>query len=166
MWPTMSCSTKWCRKPPVEVVHHRRGRTAAAAPASSPICSATSSPGDAVAHQRLVHVEVEEPHLGVGDLRERLAVHAHELQEGDEREARVEHVGHLLEHLDVLGGQVVERWANPSMPKMPLDQRRLEAGRARGLPQRDRRRRCGQQLLDVAECQAPLVVARRISLSE
>ena len=52
------------------------------------ISSAISRPGDAVADQRLVHVEVEEPDLGVGDLRERLAVDAHELQEGDEREAR------------------------------------------------------------------------------
>ena len=45
-------------------------------------------PVDAVADQRLVDEEVEELDLGVGDLRERLAVDAHELQEGDEREAR------------------------------------------------------------------------------
>ena len=51
------------------------------------ISSAISRPGDAVAHQRLVDVEVEEAHLGVGDLRQRLAVDAHELQERDEREA-------------------------------------------------------------------------------
>ena len=42
----------------------------------------------AVADQRLVDVEVEELDLGVGDLRQRLAVDAHELEEGDEREAR------------------------------------------------------------------------------
>ena len=40
--------------------------------------------GHALTHQRLVHVDVEEPHLGVGDLRERLPVHAAELQEGDD----------------------------------------------------------------------------------
>ena len=45
----------------------------------------------AVADHRLVDVEVEEPDLGVGDLRQRLAVDAHELQEGDERQPGVEH---------------------------------------------------------------------------
>ena len=54
-------------------------------------------PGHAVADQRLVDVEVEEPHLGVGDLGHRLPVDAHELQEGDEREARGEHRGDVLE---------------------------------------------------------------------
>ena len=52
------------------------------------ISSAISQAVDAVADQRLVHEQVEELHLGVGDRGERLAVHAHELQEGDEREAR------------------------------------------------------------------------------
>ena len=58
--------------------------------ASASISSAISTPGDARAHQRLVHVEVKQPHLGVGDLRHRLAVDAHELEQGDEREARAQ----------------------------------------------------------------------------
>ena len=40
------------------------------------------------AHQRLVHVEVDQAHLGVGDLRDRLPVDAHQLQERRQREAR------------------------------------------------------------------------------
>ena len=62
-------------------------------------------PGDAVAHQRLVHVEVEQAHLGVGDLGERLAVDADELQEGDEREAGGEHGGGVAQQLEVVLGQ-------------------------------------------------------------
>ena len=46
-----------------------------------------------VADQRLVDVEVEEPHLGVGDAPHRLHVDAHQLQEGDEREAGGEDAG-------------------------------------------------------------------------
>ena len=47
--------------------------------------------GRAVADHRLVDVEVEELDLGVGDLRERLPVHAHELQERDQRQPGVQH---------------------------------------------------------------------------
>ena len=54
---------------------------------------------DAVAHQRLVDVEVEQPHLGVGDLRERLAVDADELQERDQREAGGQHRGRVAQQL-------------------------------------------------------------------
>ena len=77
--------------------------------ARSSISSAISHAGHAVAHQRLVDVEVEEPHLGVGDLRERLAVDAHELQEGDEREAGREHGGDVAQQLQVVLGDALER---------------------------------------------------------
>ena len=53
------------------------------------ISSAISRSGHAVADQRLVDVEVEQADLGVGDRGQRLAVDAHELEEGDEREAGV-----------------------------------------------------------------------------
>ena len=81
-----SCSTKCRRKRwwTWSMIGEASGSSSRARPS---ISSAISRPGDAVAHQRLVDVEVEEPHLGVGDLRQRLAVDAHELQEGDEREA-------------------------------------------------------------------------------
>ena len=72
------------------------------------ISSAISMPGDAVAHERLVDVEVEEADLGVGDLRERLPVHAHELEEGDEREARGEHGGDVAQELQVVLVEPVE----------------------------------------------------------
>ena len=62
-------------------------------PASSPISSAISSSGTRVADHRLVDVEVEEADLGVGDPADRLDVDAHQLQEGDEREAGGEDAG-------------------------------------------------------------------------
>jgi len=43
---------------------------------------------DSVAHQRLVDLSWKRRHLGRSDLRQRLAVHAYQLHEGDEREAR------------------------------------------------------------------------------
>ena len=87
MWPMTSCSTKCCRNRwwTWSMIGEASGSSSRARPS---ISSAISQAGDAVAHQRLVDVEVEEPHLGVGDLRHRLAVDADELQEGDEREAR------------------------------------------------------------------------------
>ena len=71
----------------MQVVHDRRGEREQLAREALHLLGDLEA-GHAVAHQRLVHVEVEEPHLGVGDLGERLAVDAHELQEGDEREPR------------------------------------------------------------------------------
>ena len=56
-----------------------------------------------------MHVEVEEAHLGVGDLGERLAVHAAELEEGHQRKAGVEHRGDVAQRLHVLVGERVER---------------------------------------------------------
>ena len=53
----------------------------------------------AVADQRFVDVEVEEPHLGVGDPPHRLHVDADQLQEGDEREAGGEHPGAVAQRL-------------------------------------------------------------------
>ena len=55
--------------------------------------------GRAVADHRLVDVEVEELDLGVGDLRQRLPVDAHELQEGDERQPGVEHRAEAAQQL-------------------------------------------------------------------
>ena len=48
--------------------------------------------GDAVADQRFVDVEVEEADLGLGDPAQALHVDADQLQEGDQREARFEHL--------------------------------------------------------------------------
>ena len=47
-------------------------------------------------------VEVEEADLGVGDAGERLAVDAHELEEGDEREARLQRGGDVAQQLEVV----------------------------------------------------------------
>ena len=47
-------------------------------------------------------VEVEELHLGVGDVRQRLPVHAHELEERDERQPGVEHRAERPQELEVV----------------------------------------------------------------
>ena len=81
MWPIMSCSTKCARKRPCSVVHERRGQRQQLAREPLHLLGHLEA-RHAVAHQRLVHVDVEQAHLGVGDLGQRLAVDAHELQEG------------------------------------------------------------------------------------
>jgi hypothetical protein len=50
---------------------------------------------------------VEQPHLGVRDLSERLAVHAGDLEEGDKGEAGSEHRGGVLQRLHVLVGHLL-----------------------------------------------------------
>ena len=64
---------------------------------------------DALAHERLVDVEVEEAHLGVGHLRQRLPVDAHELQQRDQREAGREHRGDVAQQLEVVVGEPLDR---------------------------------------------------------
>ena len=80
----------------------------------------------AVADHRLVDEEVEELDLGVGDLRQRLAVDAHELQEGDEREPGVEHRRHVAQQLQVVLGDALER-RRPRSPAA-LQIRSISAG--------------------------------------
>ena len=75
--------------------------------ASSSISSAIRVARDAVAHERLVDVEMEEAHLGVGHLRERLPVDAHELQQRDEREAGRQHGGDVAQQLEVVVGEAL-----------------------------------------------------------
>ena len=60
--------------------------------ASPSISSAICERVDALADQRLVDVEVEEAHLRLGDLADRLRVDPDQLQQRDEREAGPEHV--------------------------------------------------------------------------
>jgi hypothetical protein len=91
-------------------------------------------PGHAVAHERLVHVEVEEADLGVGDLRERLPVDARELQQRDQRQAGRQHGGDVAQQLQVVLGQRLERGrAEAHRRVQPLDQRGLEPGLAGGV---------------------------------
>ncbi len=117
-------------------------------------------PGDPLAHERLVHVHVEQPHLGVGDLGERLAVHARQLQEGHQRQAGGEHGGALAEHLEVGVGDATLGRGEAHGRVDPLDQRRLEAGAARRLLERVAPVGGGQELLDVAEGQSAAVAGR------
>ena len=97
----------------------------------------------AVADHRLVDEEVEELDLGVGDLRERLPVDAHELQEGDQRQPGVEHRGEALQQREVVVGEVLQRRGRePGGGPDAADQLRLEAGLARPR-RRGRARRLG-----------------------
>ena len=108
-------------------------------------------PGNAVAHQRLVDVEVEQLHLGVGDLRQRLAVHADELQERHEREAGVEYRRHVAQQLEVLLAHPLERLGREAgRGPDPLDQRRLEPGLLGGLREGAGARGRREQVLEVA----------------
>ncbi len=68
---------------------------------------------DARAHQRLVHVQVDQAHLGVGDLGDRLPVDAHQLQERGQGQARVEHRRAVFEDLHVFVGEPVQAAASP-----------------------------------------------------
>ena len=107
MWPTTSCSTKCAQEALVHRVHDRRGERQHLAREALHLLGHLQ-PGHAVAHQRLVDVEVEQAHLGVGDLRQRLAVDADELQERDEREARGQHGRDVAQELQVVLGEVLE----------------------------------------------------------
>ena len=74
-------------------------------------------------------VEVEEPHLGVGDPPQRLHIDAHQLQEGDEREAGGQDPRAVPQRLDVIGAEqalAADRGAEDD--EDALDQLRLQAG--------------------------------------
>ena len=93
--------------------------------------------GHAFAHERLVHVQMHQAHLRVGDLGERLAVHARELQECHRGQPRGEHRGKVAHHLHVLlGHRLLRQVAQAHRGEDALDQRRLEPGRAGYLPER------------------------------
>jgi hypothetical protein len=138
-WPTKCCS-----------VHDRRGERQQLGGQTLHRLGDLEA-RDAVAHQRLVDVEVEELDLGVGDLGQRLPVHAHELEEGDEREARVEHRRHVAQELEVLLADLLERLAGEAgRGPDPLDQRRLEPALARRLGERARAHGGREEILQVA----------------
>ena len=87
-----------------------------------------------VLDQRLVDVEVEEADLGVGHLADRLGVDPDELQEGDQREARVEHLGAVPHRPQVLLVQpALPTHRGAEQRHQPLDQLGLEPGPLGGL---------------------------------
>ena len=142
------------QEPAVGVVHDRRGQRQDLAREALHLLRHLPA-RDAVAHQRLVDVEVKEPDLGVGDLRHRLAVDAHELQEGDERQPGGEHGGRVAQQLHVVVGELLQPLgAEAHREEDALDQRGFEARLACGVGQRPGRGRVGQQTLDVAGGQA------------
>jgi len=70
----------------VDVLHDRRGQRQQLAGQALHLLGHLQA-GNPVAHQQLVDVQVEQAHLGVGQLGQRLAVDPHELQEGHQRES-------------------------------------------------------------------------------
>jgi hypothetical protein len=108
--------------------------------------------GDAVADQRLVDVEVEQPHLGVGDAADRLHVYTDQLQEGDQWEARCQHPGAEPQGDGVLGGEVaLAALRRPHHHQDPLDQLGLEPGFAGDHRDRDLALVFGEELFGEAE---------------
>ena len=168
MCPTTSCSTKcarkrWCTRSMI-------GEASGSSVARELLHLLAHLPArDALAHERLVHVEVEEAHLGVGHLRERLPVDAHELQQRDEREAGAQHRGHVAQQLEVVVGDPLAPTSGVEAHReeQALDQRGLEAGR-----RRPPRRACacarapGRSSSTKPKASRPLSVAARISSSE
>ena len=122
-----------------------------------------------VADHRLVDVEVEQPHLGVGDAANGLHVDTDQLQEGDEGEAGGKDAGAVAQGGDVAGVE------NPLAPQRgaedaedALDQLRLEAGLLRHLLDRDLLLGLGEQLFGEAEgkpalAAGPLQVGQRVA---
>ena len=168
MWPMTSCSTKCCRKRWCRwsMIGEASGSSSRGEPLH---LLGHLEPGDAVAHQRLVHVEVEQAHLGVGDLGQRLAVDAHELQEGDEREAGGEHG---RRRSAAAGGRPrSEAWSRrrAEADRLPdaLDQGGLEPGLARRRPRAcTRRPRTGTGPRRSRRRARPFSAAWRIEASE
>jgi len=112
----------------VDVVHDRRGQRQQV-PGQGLHLLGHLQAGHPLAHQGLVHVDVEQADLGVSDLREGLPVDPRELEEGDQREARPEHRRDVLKRLHVFVAQRLQggRRQAAGGPEA-LDQRGLEAG--------------------------------------
>ena len=113
---------------------------------------------DALAHQRLVHVQVEQPHLGVGDLAQRLAVHPRQLQECHQREAGGQHRCRVLDGLEILVGHGLQTLGGQAQAgPEALDQRRLETGQVGGVVHGAVAVCVREQLLEPVRGQPPLV---------
>jgi hypothetical protein len=148
---------------PVDVVHDRRGQRHEL-PGEALHLLGHLEPGPPVTHHRLVHVEVEQTHLGVGDLGERLPVDPAQLQEGDERQAGGDHRGAVAQELEVVLGDLLERTrVEADGREDPFDERGVETGLLRGLLDRDHGLLARQEVLDVAEGQ-PALLGRRADL--
>ena len=149
----------------VDEVHHRRRERQQIAREALHLLGHLHA-GHALAEQRLVDVQVEEPHLGVGDLGQRLAVHAAELEKRHQREARVQDRCHVVERLDVLVGQLVEpAGGQPQARPEALDQRGLETCELGRLVERVKRPLAVEHVLDVAVGE-PALVTRALDLLE
>ncbi len=112
-------------------------------------------PGNAVADQGLVHVEMKEPDLGVGDRPQRLAVDAHELQEGDGRQPGIDDRRDVAQQLQVVLGDGLELHLGDAHGRPDtLDHRRLEARLPRCLREGVRPVGAREHVLHVAEGQA------------
>ena len=149
----------------MDVVHHRRGERQQLAREPFHLLGHLEA-GNPVAHQGLVNVEGEELDLRVGDLGERLPVHAHELEERDEREPGGEDRRPVAKELEVVLGEVVSLGhAVADRRGDALHERRLEVALLgdllEGVPAFGHR----EEVLDIAEGE-PAGVARAADLLE
>ena len=134
----------------MDVVHDRRGERQQLARQALHLLGHLDV-RHAVVDQRLVHVEVEEAHLGVGDPRERLAVDAHELEEGDEREAGLQRGADVAQQLQVvLGDLLARRCREADRAPDALEQRRLEPRQLGRVLERVGRRAVREEVLEQA----------------
>ncbi len=88
----------------VDVVHQRRGRREEVARQALHLLGHLHGV-HALGDQGLMDEEVEQPHLGLGDLPDRLRVDPDQLKQSDEGEARVQDPSDALHRFDVLLGQ-------------------------------------------------------------
>jgi hypothetical protein len=113
-----------------------------------------------------VHVDVEEAGLGVGNLRQRLAVDPRQLQEGDQREAGGQHRRDPAQRLHVLLGQRVELVLGEAHAEPDaFDQLGLQAGLLGRVSQREDPLSRREQVLEQAVGE-PAVPGRLLDLSE
>ena len=116
--------------------------------------------GNVVADQRLVHVKAKQPRFGVGELPQRLAVDVQHLEESHQREAGLEHGGHVPQRFDVLLAKVAQHPGGKAhRAPQALDQSLLEAGLGRHLLEGVRPAAGREQLVHIAE-RKPAVLAR------
>ena len=126
----------------VDVIHHRRGQRQQLAGQRLHLLGHLQA-ADAVAHEGLVDVEVEEANLGIRHLGDRLAIDADELEERDQREAGGQHRGDVAEELEVLLADVLERVEVEARPSSRCARSARSRARCRGPPRPACSRRVG-----------------------
>ena len=155
MWPMTSWATNRRRCRRVDAAHDRRGQRQQSAHEVLHLLRDLLA-GDALLHERLVDVEVEQPDLGVGHLRERVAVDAKELQERDARQPgaqRGARCRRAARRPPCRSAARARAEGSPSPSSASTAKLGLQAGLARGVLERDLAAAGAEEVLDAAERQ-------------